>query len=127
MPVARIVGLSRSILQLLARWPMDLILTFVLSAVLLTPVRPTGVQPDSGSVAVTTAAEWLRDSTTGGALWDGGVDEWLSWSSESSQRRLIDPGEALALLMAEHRLSIPIQVRETAGYHPPLFSQMDAR
>jgi hypothetical protein len=43
---------------------MNLLLTLALTAVLVAPVRPTPVEPDSGSVAFTTASVWLRDSTT---------------------------------------------------------------
>jgi Protein of unknown function (DUF3761) len=43
---------------------MNLLLPLVLSAVLVTPSRPTPVGPDSGSVAFTTATVWLRASPT---------------------------------------------------------------
>src|SRR5215217_3223593 len=43
---------------------MNLLLPFVLSAVLSSPVRLPAVEPDSGSVAFTTATVWLRASST---------------------------------------------------------------
>lgn len=43
---------------------MNLLLTLALSAVLVAPVRPTTVEPDSGSVAFTTATVWLRVAPT---------------------------------------------------------------
>src|SRR5215210_9428733 len=42
---------------------MNLLLPFVLSAALSSPVRPAAVAPDSGSVAFTTATVWLRTSS----------------------------------------------------------------
>lgn len=43
---------------------MNLLLALGLSAALVGPVGPTSVEPDSGSVAFTTATVWLRASPT---------------------------------------------------------------
>ena len=43
---------------------MNLLLPFALAALLVDPTVPTTVEPDSGSVAFTTATVWLRASPT---------------------------------------------------------------
>jgi hypothetical protein len=139
---------------------MNLLLTLALSAALVTPVRPTTVEPDSGSVAFTTATVWLRISpaldTTGIALLPRGAQvriiECRKQTCKVEFRRLqgfvlrellrttpvtnpVDPGQgyinskgqwipadfhpldpetALAVLMGEHRLSIPIYIGEAS-------------
>jgi hypothetical protein len=144
---------------------MNLLLTTLLAASLLTPTsaRPTAVEPDSGSVAFTTASVWLRVSpafdTTGIALLPRGAQvriiECRKQTCKVEFRRLqgfvlrellrttavtnpVDPGQgyinskgqwipadfhpldpetALAVLMGEHRLSIPIYIGEAS--EPP--------
>jgi Protein of unknown function (DUF3761) len=193
---------------------MNLLLTLALSAVLVTPIRPAAVRPDSGSVAFTTATVWLRVSTEfnarkvallprgaqvrvincqdqacqvefrrlqgyvlrellranpaanpvdpgrgyinsrgewipsptqtidgtapdgatarcrdgsysfsqsrrGTCSWHGGVDEWLSQSSEESGDPFLSPEDAVALLMSEHRLSLRITPIVEQSKHPP--------
>ncbi|HET6836644.1 MAG TPA: DUF3761 domain-containing protein [Gemmatimonadales bacterium] len=43
---------------------MNLLVSLLLSAVLATPARPVEFEPDSGSVAFTTASVWLQTSAT---------------------------------------------------------------
>jgi hypothetical protein len=50
--------------QLLASGPMNFLLSLILSAALVAPVRPTAIEPDSGSVAFTTTTVWLLASPT---------------------------------------------------------------
>jgi hypothetical protein len=191
---------------------MNLLLTVILSAVLVAPVRPIAVaEPDSGSVAFTTATVWLRSSPAfsskkvallprgatvriircrkqacsvefrrlrgfiarellratpardaldpgrgylnargewipspahtvdgvapdgstarcrdgsysfsqsarGTCSWHGGVDEWLSRSSRSSEIPPLKAEDALALLQGEHHFSFPILLLENPGY-----------
>ena len=71
---------------------MNLLLAFALSAVLVAPVRPASVEPDSGSVALTRAGEWIP-----------------SLSVE----------DALTILMSEHRLSLPIRILDDSDHDQP--------
>jgi hypothetical protein len=126
-------------LQLLARWPMNLLLTLVLSAVLAGPAQPDSVAPDSSSVAFTTTKIWLRetpliDGRRVALLPPGAQVKIIQCRKEACRvqfrhlqgyvaeehlrttppRNPVDPGrgygewDALALLMSEHRLSVPI-------------------
>jgi hypothetical protein len=71
---------------------MNLLLTALLATSLraLTSTPPMAVEPDSGSVAFTTASVWLRVSPATRVLHNSEAD--------------------LALLMAEHRLSLQLHL-----------------
>jgi hypothetical protein len=75
-----------------------------------------GVAPDGATARCRDGSYSFSQSRRGTCSWHGGVAEWLSHSSETSDHPLLTPEDALTFLMSEHRLSIPIQFLKTREY-----------
>jgi uncharacterized protein YraI len=73
-----------------------------------------GQAPDGATARCRDGSYSFSQSRRGTCSWHGGVDEWLLRTSERSRSRTPDPERALALLMFEHRLSIPMPGRAEA-------------
>jgi hypothetical protein len=70
-----------------------------------------GQVPDGATARCRDGSYSFSQSARGTCSWHGGVDEWLSRSSGRTESRDLEPNLALALLMLEHRLAVPIHLQ----------------
>jgi Protein of unknown function (DUF3761) len=77
-----------------------------------------GTVPDGATARCRDGSYSFSQSRRGTCSWHGGVDEWLSQSPEGSGDAFLSPEDAVALLMSEHRLSVPIFFVEKDFDHP---------
>jgi hypothetical protein len=71
-----------------------------------------GEAPDGATARCRDGSYSFSQSARGTCSWHGGVDEWLTRSSSSSEFPRLTPEDALALLQAEHHFSFPILLLE---------------
>ena len=74
-----------------------------------------GEAPDGATARCRDGSYSFSQSARGTCSWHGGVDEWLTRSSSSSEFPRLSPKDALALLQAEHHFSFPILLLEDSA------------
>jgi hypothetical protein len=71
-----------------------------------------GDAPDGATARCRDGSYSFSQSRRGTCSWHGGVDQWLSRSSSSSEFPPLNAEDALALLQSEHHFSFPILLLE---------------